>query len=221
MPLSNEVTEIEPEIQNALNLIVNLPAAEDGIFAPRTVELSSDAVAAFETFRTFLAELKPELDGRDREWAAKGGTHVLRLSGTLAFLDWAMNGGAEPQSVEKQYVEAAIHLWREYFYPHSQTALRQIGLTEDLTNARRTLRWLAANRRAEVSLLDIRRQALGRRLNAAQTRSLLDGLVRAGWLKFVTTRTAGRSIQRWPVNPQLYSGASVSERSERSERGVG
>src|SRR5215468_2954909 len=80
MPLSNDVTEIEPEIQNALNRIVNLPTAEDGIFAPRTVELSSDAVAAFETFRTFLAELKPELDGRDREWVAKGGTHVLRLS---------------------------------------------------------------------------------------------------------------------------------------------
>src|SRR5262249_20567899 len=112
-----DVTEIEPEIQNALTRLINLPADEDGVFAPR--------------------------------------------------------------------------------------------------------RWLAANRRTEVSLLDIRRQALGRRLNASQTRSLLDGLVRAGWLKFVTARTAGRFIQRWQANPQLYSGASVSERSQRSERGVG
>ena len=32
--------------------------------------------------QSILAELKPELDGRDREWVAKGGTHVLRLSGT-------------------------------------------------------------------------------------------------------------------------------------------
>jgi hypothetical protein len=30
MPLSNEVTEIEPEIQNALTRIVDLPAGEDG-----------------------------------------------------------------------------------------------------------------------------------------------------------------------------------------------
>ena len=97
MPLSNEVTEIEPEIQNALTRIVNLPADEDGVFAPRTVDLSAEAISAFETFRTFLAQLKPELDGREREWVAKGGTHVLRLSGTLAYLDWAMLGGPEPQ----------------------------------------------------------------------------------------------------------------------------
>jgi len=86
MPLSNEVTEIEPEIQNALMRIINLPADEDGVFAPRTVDLSAEAVSAFETFRTFLAQAKTELDGREREWAAKGGTHVLRLSGTLAYL---------------------------------------------------------------------------------------------------------------------------------------
>jgi Protein of unknown function (DUF3987) len=218
MPLSNDVTEIEPEIQNALNRIVNLPEAEDGSFASRTVELSSEAVAAFEIFRTFLAELKPELDGRDREWVAKGGTHVLRLSGTLAYLDWAMAGGTEPQSVGKQYVEAAIRLWREYFWPHSQAALRQIGLTEDHTNARRTLRWLVVNRRAEVSLMDIRREALSQRFDAKQTRSLLDGLVRAGWLKLVTTKTAGRAIHRWHINPQLFSGGPAAESAGSAER---
>jgi hypothetical protein len=67
-PLSDEVGEIEPEIQNALTRIVDLPAGEDGVFAPRTVDLSAEAVSAFETFRTFLAQLKPDLDGREREW---------------------------------------------------------------------------------------------------------------------------------------------------------
>jgi len=219
--LSNEVTEIEPEIQNALTRIINLPAEEEGVFAPRTVDLSLEAVSAFENFRTFLAQLKLELDGREREWVAKGGTHVLRLSGTLAYLDWAMLGGTEPQSVGQQYVAAAIRLWREYFWPHSRTALRQIGLSEKHTNARRVLRWLATHRKAEVSLLDIRREALGRHLDAKDTRSVLDDLVCAGWLKLVTTSTAGRAIHRWQVNPQLFSGAPVPERSERSERGVG
>jgi hypothetical protein len=110
MLLSNEVTEIEPEILNTLTRLVDLPADEDGVFAPRTVDLSPEAVAVFEAFRTFLAQAKTELDGREREWAAKGGTHVLRLSGTLAFLDWAMLGGSEPQSVGAQYVEAAVRL---------------------------------------------------------------------------------------------------------------
>jgi hypothetical protein len=67
--------------------------------------------------------------------------------------------------------------------------------------------------------LDIRREALGRRLDAEQTRNLLDGLVRAGWLKLVTTKTEGRAVHRWQVNPQLFSGAPLPERSERSERG--
>ena len=124
MRLSNEVTEIEPEIQNALTRIVHLPAGEDGVFTPRTVDLSAEATSAFENFRAFLAQAKAELDGREREWVAKGGTHVLRLSGTLAYLDWAMLGGPEPQSIGQQYVEAAVHLWRDYFWPHSRAALR-------------------------------------------------------------------------------------------------
>src|SRR6516165_93242 len=105
-----------------------------------------------------------------------------------------MTGGIEPQSIGEQYVEAAIHLWRDYFWPHSRTALRQIGLTEKHTNARRVLRWLAANRREVVSLMDIRREALSQRVDAKQTRGLLDGLVRAGWLRLLTTKTAGLAI---------------------------
>ena len=217
-PLSNEVSEVEPDIQNALTRIVDLPTGEDGVFAPRTVDLSPEGLAAFESFRALLAQLKPELDGREREWVAKGATHVLRLSGTLAYLDWAMQGGAEPQSIGEQYVEAAVRLWRDYFWPHSRAALRQIGLTESHTHDRRALCWIQINRKPEVSLLDIRREALGRRLDAEQTRRLLDGLVRAGWLKLVTTKTDGRAIHRWQVNPLLFSGAPAPERSETSER---
>jgi hypothetical protein len=68
------------------------------------------------------------------------------------------------------------------------------------------------------TLPEIRREALGRRIDAEQTRSLLDGLVRAGWLKLVTTKTGGRAILRWQVNPLVFSGAPSPERSERSER---
>jgi uncharacterized protein DUF3987/bifunctional DNA primase/polymerase-like protein len=218
MPLSNEVAEIEPEIQNALMRIIDLPAEEDGVFAPRTVGLSPEAVETFETFRTFVAQLKPELDGREREWVAKSATHVLRLSGTLAYLDWAMVGGSEPQSIDEQYVTTAVRLWRDYFWPHSRGALRQIGLTAKHTNARRALCWIRAKQKAEVSLLDIRREALGRRCDAEQTRSVLDNLTRAGWLKLGTTKTDGRAVHRWQVNPLLFPGILTPERPERSER---
>jgi hypothetical protein len=221
MPLSNEVTEIEPEIQNALTRLVDLPASEDGVFAPKSVDLSADAISTFENFRAFLAKAKTELDGREREWAAKGGTHVLRLAGTLAYLDWAMVGGAESRVIGEQYVDAAVRLWRDYFWPHSRAALRQIGLTERHTNARRVLCWIRANQKTEVSLQDIRQDALGRRLDAEQTRSLLDGLVRAGWLKLETTKTGGRDVHRWQVNPHLFSGTGpLPESPESPERGA-
>jgi hypothetical protein len=111
-------------------------------------------------------------------------------------------------------------LWRDYFWPHSRAALLQMGLTEKHTNARRALCWFRTNQKPEVSLLGVRREALGRRLDAERTRILLDGLVRAGWLKLVTTKTDGRAIHRWQVNPLLFSGAPEPERSERSERGA-
>jgi hypothetical protein len=110
-------------------------------------------------------------------------------------------------------------LWREYFWPHSRAVLRQIGLTEKHTNSRRALAWIRANQKAKVSLQDIRQDALGRRVDAEQTRKLLDDLVRAGWLKLGTTKTGGRAIHRWQVNPLLFSGAATPERSERSESG--
>src|SRR5262249_20642218 len=121
-------------------------------------------------------------------------------------------------SIGEQYVEAAVQLWGDYFWPHSRAALRQIGLTEKHNNARRALCWIRANQKTEVSLLDIRREALGRRLDAEQTRSLLDGLVRAGWLKLVTAKTAGQPMRRCHVIIPLFSGVPTPDRLEWSER---
>jgi hypothetical protein len=43
-PLTNDVAEIEPEIINALNRIINLPAEVEGSFKPIYLPLSSGAV---------------------------------------------------------------------------------------------------------------------------------------------------------------------------------
>jgi|SRR5215831_20343686 len=81
----------------------------------------------------------------------------------------------------------------------------------------RKRRWSRANQK---TLPEIRREALGRRLAAEQTRSLLDGLVRAVRLRLMTTKTGNRAIHRWQVNPLLFFGAPTSERPERSEKGA-
>ena len=208
-PLTNEVAEIEPEIVNALKRIAEMEAGldQDGGFAPRAVQLSQAATEHFEHFRQFLHDLKQGLDGRERDWIAKGQAHTLRLAGTLCFLDWAMRGGPEPTQIEAQFMEAAIRLVHEYFWPHTRACLRQIGLTERHVNARRVLRWIKAKRLSEVSVREIRRDALRQSLDMEQTLSLLLNLEKYGWLREITVKTGarGRPSRRWLVNPKLHA----------------
>jgi uncharacterized protein DUF3987 len=217
-PLTNEVAEVEPEIVNALSRIIDLECGDADNFAPRDVALSPEAIEAFERFRQFQHSSKDGLDGREREWWAKSPAHVLRLAGTLSYLSWAMEGGSEPKQIELEYIEAAIRLVRDYFWPHSRAALRQIGLNERHADTRRVLRWIKARGKQEVSREEIRRDALGQRLDADQTQHLLDGLVKAGWLCPTSIDTPGRTRRRWQVNPKLHDAAETAESAESAER---
>jgi hypothetical protein len=206
-PLTNEVAEIEPEIVNAITRIVGLDGGQgkNGEFAPRSILLSPQAFETFQQFLQFMHVGKHGLDGREREWWSKMPAHVLRLAGTLAYLDWAMSDGGEPSLIEDCFVNSAVRLVRDYFWPHSRAALRQIGLNERHANERRLLRWIAANKQTEISLMDARRDALAQSLDAEQTRYLLEALEKAGWLRHVITKTGGRTRHRWLINPKLLS----------------
>jgi Protein of unknown function (DUF3987) len=216
LPLTNEVAEIEPEIVNALTRIINLVDEKEDTFTPRNVPLSPKAVEVFELFRQIQHNEKKALDGREREWWAKSPAHVLRLAGTLSYLAWSWVGGAEPERIEVEFVDAAVRLVRGYFWPHSRAALRQIGLNERHGNARRLLRWIRAHNRREISLKDARRDALGQSLDADETQELLDGLAKAGWFRKTTTPTDGRSKHRWEVNPLLFASNAESAQSAES-----
>jgi len=72
-----------------------------------------------------------------------------------------MRGGEEPKDVGVEFMSAAMRLWRDYFWQHARAALRQIGLTDRHSEARRVLRWIRAHRLEKVSIMDIRRDALG------------------------------------------------------------
>src|SRR5262245_41483319 len=169
-PLTNEVGEIEPTIINALIRLIDLPVKTgDGEFSPRGIDMTCEASDHFEQFRHFLHERKAEFEGREREWMAKGPSHVLRLAGALTYLDWAFAGGDEPQTIKGPHVESAVHLWKGYFWPHAKAALRHIGFNDRHADARRVLRWIEAHHKDEISVKDARREALGQRLDGEQT----------------------------------------------------
>ena len=155
--------------------------------------------------------------------------HVLRLAGTLAYLDWAMEPGTAtpaPITIEARFLAAAVRLVVDYFWQHARAALRQLGLTERHTKARRVLRWLRAERgpEDEVSLQDIRRNALGQSLDAQATTKLIDTLVRAGWLRQApTVKTRGHPLHRWLTNPLLWpaeSAGSAQSPTDGSEQAL-
>ena len=205
--LSNDVDELDPKFQNALARLADLPEIEDGHLVRRSIRLSDEASAEFEQFRESMYRRREALDGREREWFAKGPGQVLRLAGTLCLLDWAMAGHAEePQQIDAGFLRAAIRLWREYFLPHARAALRQIGLTDQHANARRVLRWARTEGRHTLSREDVRRDALAQYLDAEQTQKLINGLAAAGWFREVSNQKTGRGrpARRWVVNPQLW-----------------
>jgi len=80
----------------------------------------------------------------------------------------------------------------------------------------RKLHWSRANHK---TLPEIRREALGRRLAAEQTRCLLDGLVRAIWLRFVTTKTGSRATHPWQGKLLLFSGGTNARKVRKARKG--
>jgi hypothetical protein len=114
---------------------------------------------------------------------------------------------SEPSEIDDKSVDASIAIWRDYFWSHCNAALRQIGVSRIQSHARRALRWIRANQKPDVSLMDIRRDALGQRLDAAQTESVMESLARANWVKRHTTSTGGRPSQRWWIHPVLHRDA--------------
>jgi hypothetical protein len=223
--LSNEALEIEPEIQNAISRIDKLGelTAEGGLVI-HNIPLNTEAATEFAQFLQFAHRGKDAFEGREREWWAKMSAHALRLSGVLTYLPWSIEGGPEPTAINKDAVSSAIILVRDYFWPHARACLRQIGLTERHTNARRVLRWLKANHKTEVSREDVRRDALSQRLDANETTELLTSLSNSGWLRERVGQSGpqvGKPPRRWLVNPNLWKPptAETAEIAETPHRG--
>jgi Protein of unknown function (DUF3987) len=203
--LTDDAEEVDTDIVNVITRLGRLAEFEDGKLVKRSIELSAEARAGFEQFRQFVHREKEALDGREREWMAKATAHVLRLSGTLCLLGWASGlSPTPPTEIASEYMVAAIRLVRDYFWLHARAALRQIGLSDRHVNARRALRWIRAHRQTEVSLKDIRRDALGQKLDAEETGNLLSTMERSGWVRKKEVKTEGRSAWRWEVNAKLY-----------------
>jgi len=186
-----------------------------------TIPLTYEAREDFVRFARLAHQGKDAFEGREREWFAKVTAHVLRLAGTITFLEWALeyDSPTPPGEVTRGHMQSAITLVEKYFWPHARACLRQIGLTERHADARKVLRWIRAQRKTEVSLMDVRRYALNERLDEEQTEDVLAHLEQAGWVrkyKKPSGPAGGKPVVRWEVNPILFSkpGAETAETAQ-------
>jgi hypothetical protein len=218
-PLTDEADETDPDIINVMTRLDRLAEFEDDNLVKCSIALSAEARVEFEQLRQFVRGEMEALDGREQEWMAKAQAHALRLAGTLCLLDWASRKDLTPAeafpdvptAIGPEYMTAAIRLVQDYFWPHARAALRQSGLSERHENARRALRWIRAHGHVEVSLKDIRLDALGQKLDAEETANLLAAMERSGWVRKKEVKTEGRSAWRWEVNPKLHPDAGSAE----------
>jgi hypothetical protein len=221
-PLSHDVAEVEPEAVNAFMRLAALGELDaEGVMMRRDIRLSIDAGADFEHFRQFLHEQKGSLDGVELEWWAKGPAQVLRIAGTLALVEWAWGGPPEPDEISTAHICNAVELWRDYLWPHSRAALRQIRATRKRSTERRVLLWIKKHRKTEISIKDVRRDALAHAIDAAETERLLDTLASSGWLRKHIAQTGGRPAHRWEVNPTLHARSAQSAESRETVFGAG
>jgi hypothetical protein len=205
--LNNEADEIDADIQNILSRVNRLAEYADGHLVKLVAPLDAEATEEFAQFAQFAQREKNAFEGREREWFAKATAHVLRLAGTITYLEWGLTLDLnKPDAITKATISAAITLVMDYFWPHARACLRQIGLTEKHANARRTLLWMRAKGKQEVSREDIRRDALSQRLDAKETTDLLTSLCGSGWLREEITPAGplgGKPVRRWLANPIL------------------
>jgi hypothetical protein len=220
--LNNDADEIDVDIQNTLSRLNRLAEYADGRLVKLVTSLDDEAFDEFVQFARFAQQEKNAFEGREREWFAKATAHVLRLAGTLTYLEWGLTLDPDkPGAITKATTLAAITLVLEYFWPHARACLRQIGLTEKHANARRALLWMRAKGMQEVSREDIRRDALSQRLDAKETTDLLTSLCGSGWLREEITPAGplgGKPVHRWLANPILFK-HPVAETAVTAETG--
>ena len=130
---------------------------------------------------------------------------VLRLALILELLEWAGGNGAEPTSVSRESLAAAIGLYGDYFLPLAGRVLGGATRTKDEALASVLLKQIRRRRDRTVNAKAVYRNWSLPGLAAAKaTNAALEALSVAGWVRPFRDARIGRPRGDWEVNPQLW-----------------
>ena len=191
----------------ALKRLRRLPRKAGTGSDPLLLIVDRRGLAAFDVFMARLHASLRDAEGREAAWLGKGGSTVARLAGILEMLDWAATGSASPPGhIGRERIEDAAELWEGYFRPHAKALFTHSAPTDLEYQARRVARWLRSNGLQEITREEVRRNALGRTVNAIGADRVLYRLRTAGIVRLMPLEMraqGGRPANRWEVNPAL------------------
>jgi hypothetical protein len=192
----------DDEALNRLRRIAHKARTPDD---PLVLQFDSHGVKAFNGFLAGLRDERRAAEGLEEGWLGKGAGTVARLAAMLELLAWSgLAAVGPPGHLGRDQVEAAIRLWRDYFRPHARAVFDAAQPSNQDGRTRRVARWLKEGARTEVSREEVRREALGRTVNANQAEQVLHRLTEFGVVRALPAApNGGRPARRWQVNPAL------------------
>jgi hypothetical protein len=196
----------------ALAALRRIAAAAGTADDPLVLGIDLRGLGAFDEFLAALRAERSEAEDLEMAWLGKGPGTVARLAGVLELLAWSAPGASvRPGPIGRAPAERAVRLWSGYFRRQARALFLHSVPGERERLARRVARWLRSRGFAEVSREQVRTDALGRCVDAAETDQVLYRLQNAGILQQVlyTAPLRGRPPNRWWVNPRLNTTLSA------------
>lgn len=166
----------------------------------------------------FTDRLEPRIGPRGdlyhmADWGSKAVGAAVRIAGALHAVKCAHAQTAIEGAVDGETMRAAVKIVEEYFLPHSQAAIAEMGADPAIDKARRVVAWLQSHDGADFSVRDLHQEIRGQGCfrtvrSVEETLELVEG---HGYVRRLATQPRygqGRPPSaRYVINP-LARGAS-------------
>lgn len=187
---------------------------------PCELRFDERGVKAFDGFLTDLHAARQSAEGLEAAWLGKSRAFIVRLAGILELLGCTGGPRSRPGAIGSEQVDAAVALWRRYFWPHARAVFDNAELSDHKRRVRRVARWLRDTRPTTVARQEVCRRALSQAATADETEHVLQ---RLHYLGYVQPDPAyrdmpGRPSTRWLVNPALAENAKVGSKTSEIQK---
>jgi replicative DNA helicase len=187
------------EWRSTLRAILDVPRTGD----PRTLNLSPEALAAFDSYRSQLEPLLKSEGPQMQGWLAKLAGAVLRIAGLLHIAAWER---PENEAIEAETIRRAIAIGT-YFHHHARIMFRLMYSRDGQSEAASILDVLRTIEGESITTRNLWQRVKNRSgFDRADMDAALDVLEESGWIRRERqSRGTGRPSEIVLLNPAIKS----------------